>query len=115
MTSASGIRDRAANDLGLLRLGQALQDQDKTRIESAYDEVYAQLKNEGLATWASTADVPDDLVPHVVALVAQNCLSTYGVSNDRYTRITNSSSSALREIRKLVAQNTSDQCEAVDY
>jgi hypothetical protein len=102
MATKAETRDRAANELGLLRLGQSLQYQDQVRIESAYDEVYEQLKEDGLATWASTGSVPTKLVPHVVALVADNCLNTYGVSNDRYTRIKNDSSVAKREIRNLI-------------
>ena len=44
MATKTDIRDRAGSDLGLLRLGQSLQSQDATRITSAIDEVYADLK-----------------------------------------------------------------------
>lgn len=102
MATKAEVRDRAANDLGRLRLGQALQDPARVRIESAYDEVYADLKDEGLAIWASTAEVPTKVVPHVVALVANNCLDTFGVSAERYQRIKIAESKAKREIRRLV-------------
>lgn len=102
MATQENIRDRAGNDLGILRLNQSLQDQDAKRIESAYTEVYAQLKQEGLATWAYEGEVPDEVVPYVVALVADNCLSTYGVSDKRYQRIKIAVSSALDNIRKNV-------------
>ena len=107
MATIAEVRDRAANDLGILRLNQTLQAQDSTRITAAYNEVYAALKKDGLATWTSTGDIPTDLVPHVAALVADNCLSTYSVSVDRYTRIKNmvgpdDGNKSKRALRKLV-------------
>jgi hypothetical protein len=105
MATVSAVVDRAANDLGLLKLGQTLQAQDSTRITSAYNEVYAQLKKDGLATWTSTGDIPADLVQHVVTLVADNCVNTYGVSDSRYKRLKMDVPAARREIRKLTAPN----------
>lgn len=90
-------------DLGLLRLGQSLQNQDDVRITAAIDECYADLKEEGLATWASTAAYPANVVPHVVALAAMNCAESYGVSDSRFTRIQVKAAVAKREIRKMVA------------
>lgn len=120
MATVSEVVDRAANDLGILRLGQSLQAQDSTRINSAYNEVYAQLKTEGIATWTSTGAVPAEVVPHVAALVADNCLGTYSVSNDRYTRIKNAVGAndgdrAKRAIRKLVSSDYPSMADPVDY
>jgi hypothetical protein len=113
------VRDRAANDLGLLRLNQSLQAQDVTRIDAGYDEVYAALKKLGLATWASTAAVPAELVPHVVALVADNCLNTYGVSIDRFKRIKlaagTDGETAKRAIRELIQPDYASAGDAVDF
>ena len=103
MTPYEQIRDRAGADLGILRLNQQLQDQDKVRSESAYKEVYAQLKKEGLATWPYDENVPDEVVPYVVSLVAENCLATYGVSDKRYQRIKVEAARAMAEIRKNLA------------
>jgi len=94
------VQNRAASDLGILRLGQALRPEDLTRIEAAYDEVYAQLKKEGLTSW--TDDVPDAVVPFVVSLICENCLGTYGVSPERYQRIVNVSTTAKVKIREQV-------------
>lgn len=114
--TSSQIRDRAATELGILALDQALQSQDASRITQAYNEVYAQLKQNGLATWASDGSVPDELCPHVIALVAFNCLDTYSVSNDRYTRITNEAAVARREIRSLIQPNNQwSQEDPKDY
>ncbi|TVM02751.1 MAG: hypothetical protein CV087_08790 [Candidatus Brocadia sp. WS118] len=115
MATPTQIIDRTGNELGLLRLGQSLQSQDSVRISSAYDEVYAQLKKEGLATWVSTNDVPDELSPYVIALMAESCLGTYGVSKERYERIKINSSIALREIRKFTTPVYSSQEDSVDY
>ncbi len=99
-------RDRAATELGIKRLNQPLTDKDKTRIESAYDEVYGYLKKEGLATWASTGSVPNDIAPYVVLLVALNCTETYSIPDSRMQRLVAKAgidgNLALREIRKLV-------------
>ena len=109
------IRDRAGNDLGILPLNGSLQSQDVTRIESAYDEIYAQLKKDGVAVWASTANVPNELVPYVVALVADDCLNTYGVSEARYIRIKSEALNAKREISKYTATDYESQDGATDY
>jgi len=95
------LRDRVANDLGILRLNQSLDAQDQTRIEDAYDEVYAELKTEGIAAWPKAGSVPDEFVPYMVALVADNCLATYKTSPEIFQRIKDRSVTALREIRKF--------------
>lgn len=115
MATVAEVIDRTAGDLGLLRLGQVLQAQDNTRITAAYNEVHAQLKKEGLATWASTGAIPTELVPHVAALMADNCLSNYGVSLDRFKRIKIAVASAMPEIRRLTATHYASQSEPSDY
>ncbi len=115
MATADEVRDRAASDLGLLRLGQALQAQDSTRIEAGYAEIYARLKKDGLATWASDADVPDELVQFVVSLVAENCLGTYGVSKDRFERIKLAAVTALKDIRRYITPDYVSQDEPVGF
>ena len=114
------IRNRVASDyLGILRLGQSLQPQDDTRISESYDEVYEQLKTDGLATWASTASVPAAVVPYMVALVAQNCQAPYGISQARQLMILSAAGAngenAKDEIRKLASQDYASQNDAVDY
>lgn len=84
--SKQQIRDRAANDLGLLQLNQSLAAQHVTRIESGYDEVNDELTAGQLKFWSTS--VPDRYVPWLVALVAMNCLNTYAVSPERFQRIT---------------------------
>jgi ribosomal protein S16 len=115
MTTKAETRDRAANDLGLLRLGQSLQSQDSTRITDAYEEVYAQLKEEGVATWVSTGAVPDHMAQHVASLVAENCLNTYSVSQERYARILNAANNARAEIKKYTTPFYESLDESTDY
>jgi len=102
VSTKAEVKTRALELLGVIRIGQGAQSQDDTRIGTAYTEVYTDLKTEGLATWAVDGTIPDDITPHLVALMAQNGLGSYGVSNDRYTRILTFSAVAKREIRALV-------------
>jgi len=115
MATKAQIRDRAAQNLGILRIGQSLQYQDQTRLESAYDEVYEDLKDRGEATWASTASVPTKLAPHVAALVAENGLDTFNVGNDRYNRVKIAANTARREIPRLNTPEYEDVEQPTDY
>ena len=118
--SATGIRDRAGNDLGLLRLGQSLQAQDAARITQGYAEVYNKLKKNGLAAWAYAGNVPDEFVEDVVALVCVNCMDTYSLPNDRaqriYAKAGQNGDLAYRNIRDIVASDYSlPKDDPVDY
>ncbi len=110
MTTQADARSRTAGMLGRLRLGQSLDTTLDARIQTAYDEVYLDLKDDQLVTWAQTAAIPDAMTPHVVALMAFNCTADIGVSDDRYQRIVNARNIAKREIRRL----STPQYEAVD-
>ena len=114
------VRNRVGSDyLGILRLGQSLQPQDDDRISAAYDEVYEQLKKDGLATWASTASVPAAIVPHIVALIAQQCQATYSLSLPRQALLLQTAGlngeNAKNEIRKLASQDFASQNDPVDF
>lgn len=113
--SKAEIRDRAANELGILTLGQSLQAQDAQRIEQAYDEVYDYLDGQGLAIWAISDSVPDKVCPYVIAMVAFNCADGYGISQERNQRITAKFTIAEKKIRELVLPEYVAQDEAVNY
>ena len=83
----SELRDRAAHDLGKIRLDGSLQHQDKVRIEQGYDEVYDELEEEGLATWPIDGPIPNKVVKYVSGLVALNCALTYSLSQERLAAI----------------------------
>jgi hypothetical protein len=113
------VKKRALELLGITRVGQGAQSQDDTRIGAAYTEVYADLKKEGIATWASSGTIPDEVAPHLVSLMALNGLGSYPVSNDRYTRIVNmagpTGNTAKREIRALVTPDYESLEEPDDF
>lgn len=110
------IRDRVASDyLGILQLNDSLQDQDKTRIEQGYDEVYQYLKTKGLATWASTASVPNDIAPYMIIMVAENCRTTYGLSKEREARIIGKFVTAEQNIRELTSLDSPLKTEPTNY
>jgi len=114
--SKTEIINRAATDyLGILMLGQSLQSQDFTRIKQAYNEVYAYLKTKNLVTWVSSGNVPAKLVPYVVVMVANNSLSTYGVSQDRLLRIKTDFSLAESKIRELVLPEQISQAQPNNF
>jgi len=115
MATVSEVINRTASDLGLLRLGQALQAQDNTRITQAYDEVYDYLKEKGIAVWTTSGTVPDRLVPYVVSMMAENCLNTYSVSNDRYQRIMKAYENAEAMIHMLTTPDYASQDEPTDF
>lgn len=100
------IRDRIATDyLGLIQLGETLEHKDSVRILQGIDEVYEYLKTKGLATWASTGSVPNDLIPFFTALVANNCSSAYSLSVERQNKIISDSATAEASIRELVSNS----------
>lgn len=115
MSTVAELRDRAAQDLGVLRLGQTLQAQDATRISQAYDEVYETLSRSGYATWAKAGEIPDEMTMHVSALVADNCLLTYSVPETRYNRIKVAAQIAMREIMRHAAEHYESVDEPEDF
>lgn len=115
MTTASQLRDRAAQKLGLLRLGQELQSQDADRITQAYLEVYNKLKKDGFATWAYSGDIPEEFVNDLAFMVAESCLDDYGISQARYERIKIGAQNAMRDIMKFASPEYVSQEEPRDF
>ena len=64
------IRNRALRKLGVLGWGGTAITAVQTDMDQAYEEVYAQLEEENLTTWANDASVPNAYVPYVVNLCA---------------------------------------------
>lgn len=88
MGSKADLRQRCAEDLGLVGIGQDPEAQDTTRIDATFDEVYAFLKEKGLAMWAASGDVPTKLVPAFALMMEHKlCGISYGVPETRYNRI----------------------------
>ena len=88
MATKAEIRQRVAEELSLVPVGQSgVEDQHKTRIDETYDEVYERLKEESLATWASTAEVPTKVAKYYRLMMLEELTRTYRVSVDLYNRI----------------------------
>lgn len=96
------IVQRVAEDLGLVPIGQLIEDQDRRRIKRAYQEVYSRLKELGFASWAMMGGVPDDIAPYYINLMLRTLLVSYSVPRERYARIIMEAQEALSEIAKLV-------------
>jgi len=104
MATLDDVRNLAAGLLGRHRLGQAINNDVKVRLDSAYDYVYADLKDEQLTIWAKASGtvIPDGVAPHVAALMAFDSTGDIGVSDERYQRIVNKTALAKPAIRKIV-------------
>lgn len=104
MATRQDLRDRVGGALAVLSSNQSLEPPHAARIETGYLEVYDALKVPGLAVWPYDGEIPAKFMPHLIALVAKNCirLAEYGVSDERYTRIMNDAAIAVTEIRALV-------------
>lgn len=110
------IANRALREAGILAYGQTATSNLTDAALQGYDEVYANLEELGIVDWGSTASVPNQYVPWVVALVAFNKANEWGISNDRYTRIAQVASVAERSIRRVFEQGyTSTEVKVINY
>jgi hypothetical protein len=100
MATAAQIRDKAGFKLGVKALGQALENSVSSDLDDAYTEVYNRLRDEDLVSWDISAEVPDEVVSPVVDLVAIARVDEYGVSGERYQRISIAASQAEIRIRR---------------
>lgn len=96
------IRQHVAERLRLVPIGQAVQSQDQTNLDLHYDQIYAELKVMGLATWASTGSVPTELQGHMANLVAFDATDIYHVSDNLYVRLQASDARSRQRLRELV-------------
>lgn len=115
MATVAQVYDGALELLGILGLGQTISSTDSARMVRAYNQVYADLKAESLASWASDGTVPDEIVPHLEALMALNACDTYYVSEARYQRILRKAGVAKREIRRLTIPDYESLEDPVDF
>lgn len=109
------IRDDVAVELGIKRINAVLQNEHVVKIEQTYDEVYAELKEDGLANWALAGEVPNQYVQSMKMLIADRLLNAYGVSNERYTRITEKASTAYENMQKYAENLTVSTEDVKDY
>ncbi|MCZ6897636.1 MAG: hypothetical protein O7D95_02855 [Betaproteobacteria bacterium] len=119
MASKAEAQQLAGELLRLIPVGQALQSQHNTRMGEAYDEVYAELENIGLALWDTADEIPDEITPHFTAMMAWNKRNIYGISEALYQRLLlqvgDESKKAISRIRMLLSQAYSNADEPTDF
>lgn len=119
MATKAELRSKVAQTLGILPIGQTLASQHQTRIDEAYDEVYNDLREEGLNVWASDGECPDRVTPWMVAYMASTLTEDYPISEARYVRIMNKAGTngdrAKREIRRVTTPAYVSTDEPQDY
>lgn len=119
MSTKAEIRQRVGEDLSLVPIGQDLEAQDQIRIDATFDEVYAKLKEKGLAAWASDADVPTKVVPYFALMMEEKLLTSYSVPDSRYQRIQADAGPdgeiALAKLAELVVPEYDDTAYEGDF
>jgi hypothetical protein len=115
MATVAETKHKAGRMLGVVRMNQALKPEHEAMLAEAYTQAYADLKEEGYATWASTGTVPDAVMPHLAALMAFACATDVGVSGERYTAILAQRNVAKPEIKRLVTAAHESITEPTDY
>lgn len=101
MATAAEVVERAAYRLGELGEGQTISAYVAADLLTAYAEQYAQLNAKDIAVWDYDEEVPDEYVPHVVAMVAFSRAADYSVGSERYLRLKAESDAAVPNIREL--------------
>ncbi len=81
MASKAEAQQLTGELLRIIPIGQAMQSQDEARMGEAYDEVHAELENIGLPVWEKTEEMPDEITPHFIHLMAFNKLNLYPASD----------------------------------
>lgn len=96
------IRQQVAERLRIVPIGQTVQDQDKTKLDLHYDQIYEELKNAGFATWSATGSVPTELQGHMANMVSLDATDVYHVSDALYARLTAADARSRLRLRELV-------------
>lgn len=109
------IKFAALELLGISQEGVAMSANHSTRMGRSYDQVFAELKTDGLATWVAAGPIPDELAVHVKAMMAFEAADAFYVSEARYNRIVAKESVARREIRRLVTPDFESLDEPKDF
>lgn len=87
MATIARIKQDAATILGILGEGTTLPSYEDNDIGNGYYEVYAQLQQMSLATWALADDIPTQYAGAVAALTADQRAINYQLPPEKYIRI----------------------------
>jgi len=119
MATKAEILQRVGEDLGIVPVGQSLESQDDARIDVAYSEAYARVKESGLASWAFSGEVPDTIVPYFCLLIEEKLLISYSVPESRALRIKTSAGDdgdlAMLKLSELVIQEYTSTDDVQDF
>lgn len=85
----------------MLGRGQTLDSVSSADLTQAYAEVYAELEDDHLVTWSSSAAIPDKYVWSMKSLVAMHRLNEYAPPPDRAAQVQINAVEAMRRIRAL--------------
>lgn len=115
MSTVEEVKYEALEVLGVLAIGQVPSSEDLAKSARFYSSAFRDLRNDGLATWIEAGPVPDEVVPHLAALMAFDGTGVYGVSPVRYQRIAVSALAAKKAIRRLVRPRHEGLDPVVDF
>lgn len=115
MTTKAQIRQQVGEDLALVSIGQALENQDQERIDASYQHAYEILKERGLATWAYSGEVPEKIAPYFVLLICYLLLISYSVPESRYLRIRTEAGEGGETAVQKIASLSIQEHESTDY
>lgn len=87
----------------------------KTRLDTAYDQVYDELEQDGLTIWPKAGPIVDRVMAHLAALMAFNCVPSVPVSDERYRMILDKRNIAKPQIRRAVTKNYTSPDDVHDY
>ena len=115
------IRNRALEEMGLLRKGESADPAQAQSLDEAYVELHAELEEENLTgAFSVTAAVPAKYVRPLVVLLALRRAGTWRVPEARYQLIVIEAGPdgdrAIRRIRRIVTgRNVSDTIAFEDF
>lgn len=115
MATEASVRVQALVRLKAIGRGQTPNAADTAEITAAYNEVYAYLDSRNLTTWETGEDVPDEMVPFVVALMCRSRLDHYGTPEPRRSEIRADASGAILEISRLQARSKTGVTEIESF
>lgn len=117
MATVTNVKERAAQLLGRVRLGQSIPANLDARLNEAYETVYKELEINRQVRWsnASGATIPDEFIGHLAALCAEDCTDSIGVSEARLARILGRAERARMKIPQLTRMDYESLEQVEDF
>jgi hypothetical protein len=115
MATAIQIRETAAENLGILGEGETLPSYEADDLDQAYTEVFKELQQLNLTTWAEGSDIPDQYARSIAMMVANARTTKYQIPDNRYQRIKLETAEAWHLFRELQARAKMGQTEIENF